>query len=424
MAESSKSGGLGKQLFGAKNEPGRESKRKRKRGKKPARTQSKENLESELKGQECSALVCDEQNAGANNEDSKINTEKISPTDAANDEGETANVLEEVDSKDNDKMATAEIEQGNKTNETCMDKDGQQELETIQEQRSEEQGLKSEPAKPNQGSSRKKRKLSLRRSKKLKLSKSKSSLNEDKRDESQTGEDAALNTKTVEENAKETCEQQEDKADAAKFDESAGPPDDESNDASKSPEGIQEKSLSKSNKGKKLKQLASFGRNKKKPEIAVKLEETSNETNESLDDSPTRSERSESTRSQDSPNTEIVDCVSKEPVAADKSDFNNEHMNDGKDEGTEIEKKEAVKEKKKKGSVLGFKRSKSNLGKRKSSKNEDQGAENSPSEKTSARKESDDVSTMERDVEKKMEDKFEESNSEPKKKHQARPLRI
>ena len=413
MAESSKSGGLGKQLFGAKNELGRESKRKRKRGKKPVRTQSKETLESELKYQGCSTLVCDEQNVVDNDEDSKMNLEQESQTVVSNDERETANVSEEVNSQDNE-MATVKAKQGTKINEECMNKDGQQDPATIEEQRSEEQGSKPESVKQDQVSSNEKRKLSIRRNKKVKLSKGKSPFNEGKRDESLTREAAAVDSKKAEENARETCEKQVD--DAAKFEASAGRPDNENNDASKSPEGTQEKSLSKSNKGKKLKQLASFGRNKKKPEIAVKLEESSNERHESLGDSPERSERSASTTSQDFLNAEIVDSVLKEPVATDKSDFSEEleHCNDGRDEGTEFVEKEAAKQKKKKkGSVLGFKRSKSNLGKRKSSKNEEQDTESSPNEKTSARKESD-VSTVERDLVEKKEDEFEEIKLDPK----------
>ena len=413
MAESSKSGGLGKQLFGAKNEPGRESKRKRKRGKKPVRTQSKETLESELKYQECSTLACDEQNVVDNDEDSKMNLEQESRTVVSNDERETANVSEEVNSQDSE-MVTVKAKQGTKINEECMNKDGQQDPATIEEETSEEQGSTPESVKEDQVSSNKKRKLSIRRNKKVKLSKGKSLFNEDnKRDESLTREAAAVDTKTAEENTRETCEKQVD--DAAKFEASAGCADNENNDASKSPEGTQEKSLSKSNKGKKLKQLASFGRNKKKPEIAVKLEESSNERHESLVDSPERSERSASTTSQDFLNAEIVDSVLKEPVTTGQSDFREEleHCNDGRDEGTEFVEKEAAKQKKKKGSVLGFKRSKSNLGKRKSLKNEEQDTESSPNEKTSARKESD-VSTVERDLVEKKEDEFEEIKLDPK----------
>ena len=413
MAESSKSGGLGKQLFGAKNEPGRESKRKRKRSKLPVRTESKETLESELKYQECSTLACDEQNVVDNDEDSKMNLQQESRTVVSNDERETANVSEEVNSQDNE-MATVKAKQGTKINEECMNKDGQQDPATIEEETSEEQGSTPESVKQDRVIRKEKRKLSIRRSKKVKLSKGKSPFNEDKRDESLTREAAAVDTKTAEENTRETCEKQVD--DAAKFEASAGRADNENNDASKSPEGTQEKSLSKSNKGKKLKQLASFGRNKKKPEIAVKLEESSNERHESLGDSPERSERSASTTSQDFLNAEIVDSVLKEPVATDKSDFSEEleHCNDGRDEGTEFVKKEAAKQKKKKkGSVLGFKRSKSNLGKRKSSKNEEQDTESNPNEKTSARKESD-VSTVERDLVEKKEDEFEEIKLDPK----------
>ena len=233
-------------------------------------------------------------------------------------------------------MATVKAKQGTKINEECINKDGQQDPATIEEQRSVEQGSKPESVKQDQVMSKKKSKLPIRRNKKVKLSKGKSPFNEDKRDESLTREAAAVDTKTAEENARETCEKQVD--DAAKFEASAGCADNENNDASKSPEGTQEKSLSKSNKGKKLKQLASFGRNKKKPEIAVKLEESSNERHESLGDSPERSERSASTTSQDFLNVEIVDSVLKEPVATDKSDFSEEleHCNDGRDEGSEI----------------------------------------------------------------------------------------
>lgn len=410
MAESSNPGGLGKQLFGAKNETIRGSKRKSKRGKKPAKTQSKESLESELKGQECSSVISVKPETVDNNEVSKMNMEQKSQTLEANDEKETANISEEANSRDNEKMATSDTTQADEINEEFMNKDGQRELEITQEQRSQEQGSKPELAKPDQASYNKKRKLSLRSSKKVKLSKSQSSVEQDERGDILTSEAGAVDTKTADENAKESCEKEVNQAGTAKFDEGDGLPNNENNDASKSPEGIQEKS-SKNNKGKKLKQLASFGRAKKKPEIAVKLE-TFNETCESLGDGSVRSEGSASTRSQDSQNTEIVDSVLEETVAVDKNGSNNEHVNDERDGGTEIEKKEVAKEKKKKGSVLGFKRiSKSNLGKRKSSKNEEQGAESSPREKTSARKENDDVSITERV---KNEDEFEENKLEYK----------
>ena len=412
MADSSKqSAGLDKQLLGTKLEPGKESKRRRKRSKKPAQAESNETLESQSKNQE--SLACDERNVADNNEDFKLNTAGTSQTVAAIDASGTANISPESNPPDNEKMLTKEeTTQGHGNLDEYMNKDVQQDLETVKEQGSEEGEPKSEQAKQDQASNSKKGKFAFHRSKKVKISTRKSSTDEDKQSSDPSAETTAVKLVTVEGNAK-AAEQQVYKAGGAKFETSPSRSADnaENEGALESPEGIREKLQSKNNKGKKLKQLASFGRNKKKYEIAFKLEETSNETHEeNLVDTPGRFERSRSTSSQPFQNTEIVDNESKElPVAAASSDFNNENTNDGKDEGTEIEKKRGGKQKKK-GPVLGFKRSKSQPKPRKPSKSEDeQNTEGNPS------KESDDVSRATRSgpVE---ENKagFEESNEDHK----------
>ena len=390
MAESSKqSAGLDKNLLGAKTETGKESKRKRKRSKKPpARAQSNETLESQSQNQE--SLTCVEQNVADNNEDSELNTEGtaegISQTVSASDTSGTANISKEFSPPDNEKMTKEETTQaGHGDLEECMNKDVQQDLKTIQEQGSEGGGSKFEQVKQDHASNSKFSKFAFHRSKKGKISMKKSSVDEDKQTSDPSGETTAVKIVTVQGNTK-TAEQQVYKAGEARLETSPSSADNENEDASKSPEGIQEKPQSKNNKGKKLKQLANFGRNKKKYEIAFKLDETSNKTHEeNLDDTPGRFQRSRSTSSQPFQNTEIVGNESKEPVAAASSDFNNENTNDGKDEGTEIEKKRGGKQKKK-GTVLGFKRSKSQP-KTKPSKSEDeQNTEGNQS------KESDDVS--------------------------------
>ena len=405
MAESSKqSAGLDKQLLGAKNEPGKESKRKRKRNKKPARAQSNESLESQMKNQE--GLACDEQNVGDNSEDSKLNTKGTSQTVLASDTSGTANISEELNPPDNEKMTKEETTQGHVNHEECTNKDVQQDLQTIQEQASEERESKSEQTKQDHASN-KKGKFAFHRSKKVKSSMSKSPADEDKHQSDPSGETTTVNPSTVEGNTK-TAEQQVYKAGGAKLQTSASSADNENEEASTLPEGIQEKPLSKSNKGKKLKQLASFGRNKKKYEIALKLDETSTETHEgNLVDTPGKFERSRGTSSPPFQATEITGNESKEPVAVDSSDFINENTNDGKDNGTEIEKKRGGKHKKKE-SVLGFKRSKPQP-KRKPSKSEDElNTGGGPS------KESDDVSATKSGEMEKNNAEFEESNEDSK----------
>lgn len=401
MAESSKqSAGLDKQLLGAKNEPGKESKRKRKRGKKPTRAQSNETLESQLKNQE--SLACDEQNVADNNKDSKLNTEGTSQTVSASDASGTSNISKEFNPSD-EKMTKEEQTQGHGKRDECTNKDVQQDLETIQEQGNEEEESNSEQAKQDHASNSKKGKLAFHRSKKVKISTRKSSADEDKHPSDPSGETTAVNIVSVEGNTK-TAEEHVSKAGGANFETT----DNESEGASKSPEATQEKPQSKNNKGKKLKQLASFGRNKKKYEIAFKLDETSNETHEENSvDTPGRFKRSRSTSSQPLQNTEIVDNESKEPVAAASSDFNNENTNDGKDEGTEIEKKRGGKQKKK-GSVLGFKRSKSQPKRKPSASEDEQNTEGNPS------KESDDVSATGSGPVEENKAGFEESNEDSK----------
>ena len=403
MAESLKqSAALDKQLLGAKNEPGKESKRKRKRNKKPARAQSNESLESQMKNQE--GLACDEQNVGDNNENSKLNTKETSQTVLASDTRGTANISEELNPPDNEKMTEEETTQGHGNHEECTNKDVQQDLQTIQEQGSEERESKSEQTKQDHASN-KKGKFAFHRSKKVKISMSKSPADEDKHQSDPSGEATTVNTLTVEGNTK-TAEQQVYKAGGAKLQTSASSADNDNEDASAFPEGIQEKPLSKNNKGKKLKQLASFGRNKKKYDIAFKLDETSTETHEgNLVDTPGKFERSRGTSSPPFQATEITGNEAKEPVAVDSSDFINENTNDGKDHGTEIEKKRGGKHKKKE-SVLGFKRSKPQP-KRKPSKSE-QNTGGGPS------KESDDVSATKSGEMEKNNAEFEESNEDSK----------
>lgn len=374
MAESSKqSTGMDKQLSGAKNEPRKESKRKRKRGKKPARAQSNESLESQMKNQE--SLACDEQNVTDSNEDSKLNTEGISQTVSASDTTATANISEELNPPDNEKMAEEETTRGDGNREECINKDVQQDLEMVQEQGGEERESKSEQTKQDHVSN-KKGKFAFNRSKKVKNSMSKSPDDEEKRQSDPSGENTAVNTMTAEQHVH--------KPGGAKLETSVSSVDNE--DASKFPEGNQEKPLSKNNKGKKLKQLASFGRNKKKYEIASKLDETSTETHEEIVvNTPGRFERTRSTSSQPFQTTEVDGNESKEPVAADNCDFNNENTIDGKDDGTEIEKKRGGKQKKK-GSVLGFKLGKSQLKKKPSKTEDEQSTECDPN------KESDDES--------------------------------
>ena len=374
MAESSKqSTGMDKQLSGAKNEPRKESKRKRKRNKKPARAQSNETLESQMKNQE--SLACDEQNVTDSNEDSKLNTEGISQTVSASDTSATANISEELNPPDNEKITEEETTRGDGNREECINKDVQQDLEMAQEQGSEERESKSEKTKQDHVNN-KKGKFAFNRSKKVKNSVSKSPDDEEKRQSDPSGENTAVNTMNAEQHVH--------KPGGAKLETSVSSVDNE--EASKFPEGNQEKPLSKNNKGKKLKQLASFGRNKKKYEIASKLDESSTETHEEIVvNTPGRFERTRSTSTQPFQTIEVVGNESKEPVAADSCDFNNENTIDGKDDGTEIEKKRGGKQKKK-GSVLGFKLGKSQL-KNKPSKTEDeQSTECDPS------KESDDDS--------------------------------
>ena len=374
MAESSKqSTGMDKQLSGAKNEPRKESKRKRKRSKKPARAQSNETLESQMKNQE--SLACDEQNVTDSNEDSKLNIEGISQTVSASDTSATANISKELNPPDNEKMTEEETTRGDGNREECINKDVQQDLEMAQEQgTSEERESKSEKTKQDHVNN-KKGKFAFNRSKKVKNSVSKSP-DEEKRQSDPSGENTAVNTMNAEQHVH--------KPGGAKLETSVSSVDNE--EASKFPEGNQEKPLSKNNKGKKLKQLASFGRNKKKYEIASKLDESSTETHEEIVvNTPGRFERTRSTSTQPFQTIEVVGNESKELVAADSCDFNNENTIDGKDDGTEIEKKRGGKQKKK-GSVLGFKLGKSQL-KNKPSKTEDeQSTECDPS------KESDDDS--------------------------------
>ena len=381
MAESSKQlTGLDKNLLAAKIEPGKESKRKRKRSKKlPAQAQSNESLESQSKNQE--SLTCVEQNVVDNNEDSKVNTEGTSQTFSASDTSGTADISKEFNPPDNEKMTKEETTQGHGDLEECINKDVQQDLKTIQEQGNEERGSKFEQVKQDHASNSKFGKFAFYRSKKVKISMKRSSVDEDKQTSDPSCETTAVKILTVEGNTK-TPEKQVYKPGEANLETSPSSADNENEDASKSPEGLQEKPQSKNNKGKKLKQLANFGRNKKKYEIAFKLDETSNETNEeNLVHTPGRFQRSQSTSSQPFQNTEIVGNESKEPVAAASSDFNNENTNDGKNEGTEIEKKRGGKQKKK-GPVLGFKRSKSQP-KIKPSKSEDkQNTEGNPSKKS------------------------------------------
>ena len=411
MAESSKQlAGLDKNLLGAKIEQGKESKRKRKSGKKPpARAQSNETLESQSKNQE--SLTCVEQNVADNNEDSKLNTEGTaegtSQTVSASDTSGTANISKEFSPPDNEKMTKEETTQEHGDLEECMNKDVQQDLKTIQEQGSEEGGSKFEQVKQDHASNSKFSKLAFHRSKKGKISMKKSSVDEDKQTSDPSGETTAVKIVTVEGNTK-AAEQQVYKAGEAKLETSPSSEDNENEDASKSPERIQEKQQSKNNKGNKLKQLANFGRNKKKYEIAFKLDESSNKTHEeSLVDTPGRFQRSRSTSSQPFQNMEIVGNESKEPVATASSDLSNENTNDGKHEGTEIEKKRGGKQKKK-GTVLGFKRGKSQP-KTKPSKSEDkQNTEGNPS------KESDDVNAARSRPVGENKAGFEESNEDSK----------
>lgn len=364
---------MDKQLSGAKNEPRKESKRKRKRSKKPARAQSNETLESQMKNQE--SLACDEQNVTDSNEDSKLNIEGISQTVSASDTSATANISKELNPPDNEKMTEEETTRGDGNREECINKDVQQDLEMAQEQgTSEERESKSEKTKQDHVNN-KKGKFAFNRSKKVKNSVSKSP-DEEKRQSDPSGENTAVNTMNAEQHVH--------KPGGAKLETSVSSVDNE--EASKFPEGNQEKPLSKNNKGKKLKQLASFGRNKKKYEIASKLDESSTETHEEIVvNTPGRFERTRSTSTQPFQTIEVVGNESKELVAADSCDFNNENTIDGKDDGTEIEKKRGGKQKKK-GSVLGFKLGKSQL-KNKPSKTEDeQSTECDPS------KESDDDS--------------------------------
>lgn len=407
MAESPKQlAGLDKNLLGAKIEPGKESKRKRKRSKEtPAQAHSNETLESQSTNQE--SLTCGEQNVAGNNEDPKLNAEGTSQmVQSASDTSGTANISKEFNPSDNEKMTKDETTQGHRDLEECMNKDDQQDLTTIQEQGSEG-GSKFEQVKQDHASSSKFGKFAFHRSKKVKISMKKGSVDEDKQPSDPSGETTTVKVMTVEGNTR-TPEQQVYKPSEAKFETSPGSADIENEDASKSPEGIQEKPQSKNNKGKKLKQLANFGRNKKKYEIAFKFDETSNETNaENLVDTPGRFQRSRSTSSHHF--VQNTGKESKEPVAAASSDFNNENTNDGKDEGTEIEKKRGRKQKKK-GPVLGFKRSKSQP-KTKPSKSEDkQNTKGNPS------KESDNsvsAGTRSRSVEENRAG-FEESNEDSK----------
>ena len=407
MAESSNQlTGLDKSLLDAKIEPGKESKRKRKRSKNPpAQAQSNETSESQSKNQP-ESLTCVEQNVAENNEDSKLHTEGTSQIVLASDTSGTANTSKEFNPPDNEKMTKEETTQGHGDLEECMSKDVQHDLKTIQEQRSEEKGSKFEQVKQDHASNSKFGKFAFHRSKKVKISTKKSSVDEDKQTSDPSGETTAVKIVTVEGNTK-TPERQVNKPGEAKLETSPSSADNE--DASKSPEGVQEKPQSKNNKGKKLKQLANFGRNKKKYEIAFKLDETSNETNEeNLVHTPGRFQRSRSTSSQPFQNTEIVGNESKTPVAAASSDFNNENTNDGKDEGTEIERKRGGKQKKK-GPVLGFKRSKSQPKTKPSKSGDKQNTEGNPS------KESDDVSAGTRNrPEGENKAGFEESNEDSK----------
>lgn len=364
---------MDKQLSGAKTEPRKESKRKRKRSKKPARAQSNETLESQMKNQE--SLARDEQNVTDSNEDSKLNTEGIPQTVLASDTSATTNISEELNPPDNEKMTEEETTRGDGNREECINKDVQQDLEMVQEQGGEER--ESKQTKQDLVSN-KKGKFAFNRSKKVKNSMSKSPDDEEKRQSDPSGENTAMNAMPAEQHVH--------KPEGAKLETSVSSVDNE--EASKFPEGNQEKPLSKNNKGKKLKQLASFGRNKKKYEIASKLDETSTETHEEIVvNTPGRFERTRNTSSQPFQTAEVVGNESKEPVAADNCDFNNENTIDGKDDGTEIEKKRGGKQKKK-GSVLGFKLGKSQLKKKPSKTEDEQSTECDPS------KESDDDSAM------------------------------
>lgn len=414
MAESSKTAVFAKQLMGAKNEPGRGSNKKRKRGKKATKTQPKESLESELKRQESSHLVHDEQNIVDNSEMKAADKSEIV---AADDESKTAIAPEEGISQGNTAITTEEIAEGDQNIQECMNKDGQgqRDLHTTQELKTDEQ----QSLEPDQTNNSKKGRLSLRRPKKVKISKSKGSFAEDKRVEDLTGETSAEDPKTVEEKTKEICGEQAGKADEAKFEAGESSADMENKEAFiNSPEGIQEKYTAKNNKGMKLKQFASFGWHKRKSDPTGKytMDETSKEKYDWLGDSPERSERAAST--QDCQNAEIEETVSKEPVAADKSE-SNEPGNE-KDKEVENTKKEAGKEKKK-GSVLSFKRNKPSLRKPKGKspkKDEEKSNEISPNATTVAGKEIDDVSVMEGDVQHKgvnFEEKISENKGEESK---------
>ena len=405
MAESStQSAGLDKQLLGAKNEPGKGSKRKRKRGKKPARAPSNETLESQSKNQE--SLACDEQNVPDNNEDSTLNTEGTTQTVSASDARGTANISKEFNPPGNEKMRKEETTEGSGNRDECINKDVQQDSEKIQEQGNEEGESKSEQSKQDHPNS-KKGKFAFHRSKKVNISMRKSFAEEDKHPSDPSGEPTAVNIVSVDLNTK-TAEQHVYKAGGVKLETSPSSADNENQGASKSPEGIQEKPQSKNDKGKKLKQLASFGRNKKKYEIAFELDETSNETHEeNLVDTPGRFKRSRSTSSQPFQNTEIVGSESKEPVAAASSDFNNKNTSDEKDEGTEIEKKRGGKQKKK-GPVLGFRRSKSQPKKKPSKSEDEQNTEGNPS------KENDNVSASKSGPVEENKAGLEESNEDSK----------
>lgn len=377
MAESSQTSGIDKQLFGAKDEPGRKSTPETQGGEEATKAQSNGRLESGFKGQESSYFVPDKKNTVDNSE---MNTAGKGEIFAEKKASETATDREESTLQDSKKIATTEETAKESTNKEGQ---GEQETQRTQELKSNEK----QTLKPDQANSSKKGRLSFRRSKKGKISKRKASLDEEKRVEILKCETIAEDPKIFEEKTEEICDKRADKADEAKFETVEGSVEMENREPFTSPEGVQnEKSTATNNKGMNIKQFASFRQTTKGK---YNVSQTFN--TDACEGHGERSEKFESP--EDRQDMDVEETSLKLPVAADKGESN--EKDDEREEKADPRKKETGKQKKKV-TVLSFKRNKQSLKKPKgkSSKKDEEKSEINASAKIGVGKETNDVNVM------------------------------